>query len=457
MRYDRGWLWVGFGLAALLLLAGAALLIANLGAILGQSPWASLVVERLPPTVEERLIPTRTPVPPTTVEAAIVSPGAELSSPSLATAAASPSSSGPTVAAPTQPAVTLEVQPSPAIVSPTTAAPVVVTDTPQPAITPVPTAAAPTATSEPPRPSLYQPYQRFGVAASSLPLGQYDLSQLHAGWYLAWSAIQSPDLPQGSEFAQMIRISEDAYSPGPDVLDLVLASNPGSLWLIGNEPDCIWQDDVTPGRYAEVYHELYYFLKRRDPTCRIAIGGVSQPTPLRLQYLDAILNRYTELYGEKMPVDVWNAHNFMLREEKGSWGADIPPGIPATQGILYEIEDSGNLEAFRRQIVTFRRWMKEKGERDKPLIISEYGIPMPEDYGFPYERVRDFMYGTFDYFLTATDDSLGYPPDGNRLVQRWCWFSLADTGYPTGNLFDPATQQITPLGEAFGRYVASLQ
>jgi hypothetical protein len=80
-----------------------------------------------------------------------------------------------------------------------------------------------------------------------------------------------------------------------------------------DEPDCIWQDGVTPDRYAEVYHELYYFLKQRDLSCRIAIGGVSQSTPLRLQYLDAILNRYTELYDEKMPVDVWNAHSFMLR------------------------------------------------------------------------------------------------------------------------------------------------
>jgi len=142
-------------------------------------------------------------------------------------------------------------------------------------------------------------------------LGHYDLSQLHAGWYLTWSAIQAPDPPRGSEFTQMIRVSEDAYSPGQDVLEVILASNPGSLWLTGNEPDCIWQDGVTPGRYAKVYHELYYFLKQRDPTCRIAIGGVSQPTPLRLQYLDAILNRYTKLYGEKIPVNVWNAHNLL--------------------------------------------------------------------------------------------------------------------------------------------------
>jgi hypothetical protein len=34
MRYDRGWLWAGFGLRVLLLLASAALLIANWEAVL---------------------------------------------------------------------------------------------------------------------------------------------------------------------------------------------------------------------------------------------------------------------------------------------------------------------------------------------------------------------------------------------------------------------------------------
>ncbi|NIN69719.1 MAG: hypothetical protein GTO63_34555, partial [Anaerolineae bacterium] len=99
--------------------------------------------------------------------------------------------------------------------------------------------------------------------------------------------------------------------------------------------------------------------------------------------------------------------------------------------------------------------MKERGERNKPLIVSEYGILMPEEYGFPYEKVREFMYGTFDYFMTATDQALGYPADGNRLVQRWAWYSLSDTNYPTGNLFDPDTGLITPLGLAYGSYTSS--
>jgi hypothetical protein len=40
------------------------LLIANWGAVLGQSPWASPIAEQPRPTIEERLIPTWMPVPP---------------------------------------------------------------------------------------------------------------------------------------------------------------------------------------------------------------------------------------------------------------------------------------------------------------------------------------------------------------------------------------------------------
>jgi hypothetical protein len=125
------------------------------------------------------------------------------------------------------------------------------------------------------------------------------------------------------------------------------------------------------------------------------------------------------------------------------------------EGRLYEIEDHDSLEIFRQQVVDFRRWMEESGERDKPLIVSEYGIVMPAEYGFSQQRVQDFMYATFDFFMTATDPELGYAPDGYRLVQRWLWYSLSDTVYPTGNLFDPVTGQITALGLAYGSYVVS--
>jgi hypothetical protein len=155
-----------------------------------------------------------------------------------------------------------------------------------------------------------------------------------------------------------------------------------------------------------------------------------------------------------MPVDVWNIHLAILREERGSWGVGIPPGLPDDSGILYEIEDNADVEILKEQVVTFRRWMARRGLREKPLIVTEFSVLMPLEYGFPFEVVRDFMLDAADYLMTATDADLGYPADGNRLVQRWAWYSSADETYYTGNLFDPDTGQITPLGKVFAEYAA---
>jgi hypothetical protein len=188
----------------------------------------------------------------------------------------------------------------------------------------------------------------------------------------------------------------------------------------------------------------------------VAIGGISQPTPLRLQYLETVLASYQARYAEPMPVDVWNIHNFILREERDSWGVEIPPGLTVDQGTLFEVDDHDDMKVFRAQIIDFRRWMADHNQRDRPLIVSEYGILMPEDYGFPLERVRSFMHDTYDFMLNATDLSIGYPADGNRLVQRWAWYSLSDGVYPTGNLIDLETGDLTGVGEAHQEFISRL-
>lgn len=254
----------------------------------------------------------------------------------------------------------------------------------------------------------------------------------------------------------MVRVSEEGFRPDAGTITRVARQRPGSVWLIGNEPDVIWQDNTTPGGYARAYHDVYYVLKEVDPSCQVAIGGITQPSPLRLQYLDLVRASYQATYGGRLPVEMWHIHNFILREERGSWGVDIPPGVETDRGQLYEVDDNDSMEAFKQQILDFRRWMAEHGERDKPLVVTEYGIPMPEDYGFGFERVRTFMVATFDYLMTAVDTELGYPADGNRLVQRWAWFSMGDTLYPTGNLADVESGRLTRLGEVFGEYVGRL-
>jgi hypothetical protein len=100
------------------------------------------------------------------------------------------------------------------------------------------------------------------------------------------------------------------------------------------------------------------------------------------------------------------------------------------------------------------------GYRDTPLYLSEYGVLMPENAGFnpdfTTERVGQFMRSTFDYLLTATHSEQGYPPDGNRLVQRFSWFSTDYTAF-NGSLFDTDSKGFTGLGLAYKEYTNAIQ
>jgi hypothetical protein len=312
------------------------------------------------------------------------------------------------------------------------------------------------------------PNCRFGLCLVT-DIDAYNVAQLNAGWYLDWGTGQTPSRPNGMEYVQVIRVQQTgsdtySYSPSGATLGNVVAANPGATWFVGNEPDSIWQDDIKPDLYARVYHDVYTLLKGQDPNCKVAIGAIVQPTPLRLQYLDIVWDTYRTLYGEKLPTDLWNIHSFILREKRNppdNWGAYIPPGIDADEGMLYDMRDIDNLDIFRQRIITFRQWMKDKGERNKPLWISEYGILFPDDYFdedgryFDHARVKAFLEGTFDFFLNETDESLGYPYDENRLVQRWAWYSVDDDNLG-GYLFDPMTKAIEPLGQDYANYTDNL-
>ena len=301
------------------------------------------------------------------------------------------------------------------------------------------------------------PIERFGLTGSPEDVDEALAAGLRFGNYAGWQVRVDPPGAEGVTFWQVVRVSQEGVLLPWDELAAAIAANPGSYWIVGNEPDVVVQDNVTPQRYAELYHMLYTFIKGRDPTARLVIGGVSQPTPLRMAYLDIVLETYREKYGRPMPVDVWNVHTFILREERDSWGIGIPPGMSDELAIRYEVEDYDDMDIFRENIVNFRAWMAERGYADRPLVVSEYGFLMPHDFGFPPEQVADFMTATFDYFLTARNET-GYPADDYRLVQWWFWFVFADSQEPfsASFLYDSNAGQLTTLGEAYVAYVNAL-
>jgi hypothetical protein len=328
----------------------------------------------------------------------------------------------------------------------------------------------------------------YGVTWSG-SLSQYPgAATLKAGWYVNWAVEQTPQRPNGMEFVQMVRLHQNitcplwsqnawdrtkcpyvtppsyTFEPSANEITQAARANPGSLWLIGNEMDRRdWQgggqDEMMPDLYATAYHELYTLIKGADPTARLAIGGVIQATPLRLEYLTKVWNAYQGQFGTPMPVDVWNVHNFIFKEDINSYGASIPPGSTATTGMLYTNAQHVSMDKFDLQIRAFRDWMKARGQQEKPLIVSEYGVIYP--FGeFNQATVQDFMIKTFDYFLKnpqSQDCSLGYVADNCRLVQRWAWYSFNDDGNVTtfnryANLFSPQTFQITSTGIRFREY-----
>jgi len=317
-------------------------------------------------------------------------------------------------------------------------------------------------------PQPYTPRWRVGVALPDQEPLLYAWPATRPGWYLNWSAnlhktllwgfwqrrqMQRPDPRLGMEFTPMVAVSGGRIFPDGALLGELAAENPGLTWLIGNEPDVKWQSNSPPEVYAIAYHRAYRAIKAGDPTAKVAIGGISQVTPLRLAYLDRLWNFYRKLYGADMPVDVWNMHAFMLREERGSWGVNVPPGFTIEQrGMLWDVEDHDDLALLEAQVRAMRQWMRKHGQQEKPLWITEYGILMPEEYGFDAGRVTRYMLDSFALLDQLTDPALGYPQDGNRLVQRWMWYPARHSRYSTGNLFDDYGR-VTEVGEAFFGYL----
>jgi hypothetical protein len=369
------------------------------------------------------------------------------------------------------------------------------------------------------------PLWRFGVSQLRRPFTDYDYTDIVSmrfGWYMNFGATPNAPQPYGIEYSPTIRVKQWKLKDGnvwteccvdcpyvepytytvslsANQIQAMATSRPGITWVIGNEMEridggtgyCSRQDEMLPEVYAWAYHDLYYTIKNADPTAQVAIGGLIGFTDLRRQYLDRVWAEYTRLYSETMPVDVWNVHVYVLQEVRGSWGSSIPAGFPEINtGALYTLLDNKDFTKAWQFVVALRSWMSQRGQRNKPLITNEYGVNMPawvlcptypDTTGCPFtpEQVRDsFLYPSFNTFLNATDTNIGYPADGNRLIQRWNWWSLDyDDGkcedgifweWFNGSLFysglGPSgtkdcpypSKGISPLGTYWKQYVQSL-
>ncbi|MFH1084847.1 MAG: hypothetical protein V1772_03690 [Chloroflexota bacterium] len=315
-------------------------------------------------------------------------------------------------------------------------------------------------------------------------ISEYNLAPLQVGWYSDFRYDAAPAMPADGaiEYAQLLRVGDNKWPPNQTALRAAVQARPGSLWMIGNEPECPNQERLTPETYAERFHEARALIRGWDPNAKIAIGGIVEPSKLRYRWLERLLAAYQARYGVPMTdhIDVWNIHVQILSEwgpdSEGGYdytsGAGIPVGFdtltPAELGPdVYDIPftEYANVEFFKTKVRGFREWMAQQGEADKPLIISEMGVLYPSDYiaeGDTPEKAKEngdrlieaFIRESFAWMLSANDTQIGYASDEHRLVQRWLWFSLNYSFYAddnieglNGSLYDYRTKRLTRFGQ----------
>jgi hypothetical protein len=319
---------------------------------------------------------------------------------------------------------------------------------------------------------------RTGIDAP-LDTGEYDISILRIASLLDWQAVTNPSLPEGVEYIRVLRLRNDLYPQTLDSLPAWVEANPGSVWVIGNEPDTTYenQDALLAEVYADRYYELATLIRQLDPSAKLGFGPVVQPTPIRIRYLTRAWNRLVSDAGNYSAasrlIDIWTPHSFILNEDTAfgnHWGTGVPPGFEFDHDDAFIIDVNHlyltySTDIFEQRINEFRTWMDSIGEGEKALWITEYGsLFPPEDppggpdyYNVSDELTTGFMLDTFDFMLNANDDNIGMPADGNQLVQRWFWYSLNDHRYHFGgSVYNPDYpefgNQITQVGQNFIGY-----
>jgi len=319
---------------------------------------------------------------------------------------------------------------------------------------------------------LYDLNERFGVvsefSSTGRDISQYEYDQLgQFGWYVDGEAdypgCPGPVVGPAGEIIERIAVVGGAGSHGPPddgAAEAIFNAHPdwyppGSVWMVGNElgndsytqtPYRVDPRSFLVSQYARSFHEWRRQIRGLDPDYRLMFGVVVPGSETGLgwdtrPFLTGLFRRYHAIYGEPLPVDVFN-----LR--------------------LYFGADALNVDALKSAVIGFRRWMSEVeltpnlnlDYSDSELWLTGYGLADPAISG---EQARSTLrewtdwlcgYSTDDVF----DSELGLAEDDFRLVQRWAWFALDDSRPLFGStlLFDQQGK-ITPLGLEYASYLQS--
>lgn len=313
-----------------------------------------------------------------------------------------------------------------------------------------------------------EPLCRLGVNhAGAGELTAFDLSPLRTGFFIDYRA-DTAARPAGMKQMRMVRLNQPDknstnYTANPNgaTITSLAQTNPGEIWLIGNEPDrTIYQDDLTPQAYSRAYHELRQMIKAADPTATVVAGNIVQASPLRLRYLDLVLTSHRNTYGENMEVDAWGIHTFILNEQVGNWGAEIPRGVTSTTQYRFGVNQDliGELDA--QQIsTTLREQFAQNGinllpqARVEVMQVGNQWKIVDGDDTDEYLLIRQGgvinVYSTQDWVLTTAQNAdFSFFQRQIRSFRTW----MSENGYRNVPLYITEHGVLMPDGYGYGPF-----
>jgi Malectin domain/Glycosyl hydrolase catalytic core len=296
---------------------------------------------------------------------------------------------------------------------------------------------------------------RWGLAASTLDSAEVsDLLNMGVRWYQNWQFNPETAAIGSLEYMPTAlpswRPTDACTIPGDGVTitqkitqDTNHSKYPnGTIWLLGNEVGLYYNGNTqiwTAADYAQRYRRCYRLLKGIEPynaeiasrNFQIATTSISPEGSYTsgasggIDWLRIVRASYLSQFGEVMPIDVYNIHLYAM-------AANMPRLITGT--INFRTAMAGEWDA-----------------RDKPLIVTEVGMWQTANW----DASVSFLNQMVDFFNSAADPAIGNSTDGNRLVQRWAWFTNTRPEYADSqywyytNLYDDVGAR-TVLGNAYG-------
>lgn len=181
-----------------------------------------------------------------------------------------------------------------------------------------------------------------------------------------------------------------------------LRQNPGAWWLVGNEPNDPFQDNLSPTTYAAFYNRVETLAWDVDRSASLVPAGIANAD---WRWAQAFLDSYMQQYGEEPRIAAWNIHNYILEPDR----------------------DQLDVSEFQARVIAFREWMSAAGEDDKPLLLTEFGVLFGTGLGGrpPVDPMqsRAFVLQVVEW-LAVSD-----------YVQGWSWFANNTGGQFNGDLY----------------------